>query len=250
MKPLFDTLAKKQKSRRPFSLSEDFRYFMENREKLGSFRRFSSFYDSEENEFDILRANILLKGLENKKTLEDEVININNHGSLEHSAFVAALKERTIDLPYHEVNGIKIFIPFFSVALNQIYTNEPEKLLVKPYKNLYTTFEDAAIDPFDTYGAELYNSYFSSLVKVLEGTHVTAFFHYDMNTIYFVNDQGRLDNKIVLFDSYIKRPVFTHMMERITPVCQAYFENDREKTIKSLKDNNLISPQMYKMLKK
>lgn len=248
-KSLFATLDSKQKYRRPFSASEDFKYFIQNREKIGNFKRFSSLYDDEENEFNIIRANILLKGLENKKMFEEEIVNIQNHGTFEHSAFINTLRERTIDLPYYEVNEIKIFIPFFSVALNQIYTNEPEKLLVEPYKNLYVAFEDATIDPFDTYGAELFNSYFSSLVKVKQSLHVTAFFNYDMNTIYFVNDQGRLDTKVVLFDKYIKRPILTHMIERITPVCEAYFNNDRQGMVQALLDNNLISPQMYKMIK-
>ena len=248
-KPLFETLERKQKYRRPFSSSDDFKYFIMNREKIGNFKRFASLYDDEENEFNILRANILIKGLENKQIFEDEIVNINNHGSMEHSMFVNTLRERTIDLPYHEVNDIKIYIPFFSIALNQTYTNEPEKLLNAPYKNLRLTFEDATIDPFDTYGSELFNSYFSSLVKIVSGKHVVAFFNYDMNTIYFVNDQGRLDNKIVLFDKYMKRPVFTHMLERITPVCEAYFNNDREGVIDALLDNNLISPQMHKILK-
>ena len=248
-KSLFLTLERKQKPRPPFSHSEDFKYFILNREKIGKFKRFASLYDDEENEFNILRANILIKGLENKTILEDEILNLHNHGSLEHSVFVNTLRERTIDLPYYEVNDIKIFIPFFSIALNQTYINEPEKLLNEPYKNLRLSFEDATIDPFDTYGAELFNSYFSSLVKIAEGKHVTAYFNYDMNTIYFVNDQGRLDNKIVLYDKYIKRPVYTHMIERITPVCEAYFNNDKGLVVDELLKNNLISPQMHKMLK-
>ena len=246
--PLYETLVNKQKSRRPFSTSEDFKYFIENREQLGKLKRFSGLYDSEENEFDIMRANILLRGLENKKLFEEEIVNIHNHGEMENAKFVTTLKERTIDQPYHEVNGIKIYIPFFSSALNQIYTSEPEKLLSLPYSDLVDHFEDTIIDPFDTYGSELFNSYFSSLVKIMESGKVTAFFHYDMNTLYFVNDQGRLDNKIVLFDKYLKRPAYTHMMERLQPVCEAYFSNDRTATIEALFDNKLISAKMRALL--
>lgn len=245
---LYETLIKKQKYRRPFSRSEDFKYFIENREMLGKFKKFAAFYDSEENDFDILRANILIKGLENKKLFEDEIININNHGKLEHGVFVNTLKERTIDQPYYEVDKNKIYIPFFSIALNHIYTDEPEKLLELPYGNLKTEYEDAMIDPFDTYGSELFNSYFSSLIKITSSKHVTAFFNYDINTIYFVNDQGRLDAKVVLFDKYMKRPTYTHMIERITPVCEAYFNNDRDAMVEALFYNHLISPQMHKML--
>lgn len=245
---LYETLNKKQKYRRPFSSSDDFKYFIQNREKLGIFRKFADLYDSEENDFDILRANILLKGLENKELFESEIININNHGQLEHSAFLTALKGRTIDQPYFDKGGIKVYIPFFSTVLNKIYTDEPERLLKQPYQNLQTSYEDAIIDPFDAYGYELYNSYFTSLIKIYTTKHVAAFFNYDMNTIYFINDQGRLDAKVVLFDKYMKHPIFTHMIERITPVCEAYFNNDREAMVDALFYNNLISQQMHKML--
>lgn len=245
---IYETLERKQKSRRPFSHSEDFKYFILNREKLGKFKGFGTLYDSEENEFDILRANILLKGLDNKKMFEDEISNIKAHGMVEHAAFINTLKERTIDQPYFEVNKAKIYIPFFSVALNHIYTDEPEKLLEPPYNNLISTFDDAIIDPFDTYGFEIFNSYFSSLIKVSNDKHVCAFFNYDMNTIYFINDQGRLDAKLVLFDKYMKRPTYTHMLERITPVCEAYFNNDREAMVEALFYNNLISQNMHKIL--
>ena len=246
---IYTTLENKQKYRRSFSNSDDFKYFIQNREKIGKFKRYANLYDSEENEFNIMRANILLRGLENKRLFESEIENIKNHGDIEHTKFVTALKERTIDQPYYEINGVKIFIPFFSTALNQIYVNEPEKMLSLPYSELKTDFEEACIDPFDTYGYELFNSYFTSLVKISETKGVAAFFHYDTNTIYFINDQGRLDAKLVLFDKYMKKISFTHMMERISPVVEAYFNNNKVEMIDALFNNNLISENMYHLLK-
>ena len=128
---LFELLESKQKYRRPFSSGEEFRYFIERRHLLGVFKRFAELYDSEENEFDIFRANIFLQGLENKELFEAEIININNHGKMDHARFVETLKERTIDKPYYEIDGIKIYIPFLSSAINDIYVNEPEKLLTR-----------------------------------------------------------------------------------------------------------------------
>ena len=159
-----------------------------------------------------------------------------------------ALKERTIDKPYYEENDIKIYMPFFSSALNEIYVNEPERLLSLPYSDLMTNFENATVDPFDTYGAELYNSYFTSLIKISTNGRTTTFFHYDTNTLYFVNDQGRLDTKLVLFDKYIKKPVTTHMIERLVPVTEAYYANDKLRMLIALRDNKFISMQMFKIL--
>ena len=245
---LYEILQTKQKYRRPFSSGDEFRYFIERRHLLGIFKRYEELYDSEENEFDIMRANILLQGLENKELFEKEIANISSHGDMEHGKFVSVLRERTIDQPYLEVDNSRIYIPFLPRAINDIYTNEPEKLLKLPYSDLVDSFENAMIDPFDTYGSELFNSYFSSLVKIKESKHVTAFFHYDTNTLYFINDQGRLDAKIVLFDKYMRRPAFTHMMERISPVADAFFNNDRTGLIDVLFDNRLISAQMKKIL--
>ena len=245
---LYEILETKQKRRRSFITGEDFKYFINNRHLLGKFKRFAHLYDSEENEFDIIRANILIQGLINKSLFEEEIKNVHDHGMLDHAKFVSTLKERLIDQPYFNDGGNLVYMPFFSRALNELYVNEPEKLLVPPYDALITTFEDACIDPFDTYGAELFNSFFTSLVKIGSSKHETAFFHYDTFTIYIVNDQGRLDNQIVLFDKYIKRPVHTHMLERITPVVEAYFANDRTGMVNALKDNKLISGRMQKIL--
>lgn len=250
IRTMYDLLSSRSKYRRPFSAGDDFKYFMENRDKLGKFRRFSELYDSEENEFDIMRANILLRGLENKILFEKEIANIANHGEIEPGKFILTLKERIIDQPYCDFNGVKVYIPFFSSALNQIYTNEPEKLLSLPYSELEHDFEDACIDPFDTYGSELFNSYFTSLVKIASSKHVTAFFYYDTNTVYMINDQGRLDCKFVLFDKYMKKPSYTHMMERILPFVEAYFNNDRQGVVDALLEQRLISPQMHKLLSK
>lgn len=245
---IYQILDSKKKARRNFDFSEETKFFLSHRTLLGKFPRFSNLYDSEENEFNIIRANILFQGYLNKEMIELEAKNIAEHGGLDHANFVLALKERIVGQPYYKENDQKIYIPFFSRALNEIYLNEPEKLLTEPYSELAKSFEDSCIDPFDTYGAELFNSYFTRLIKVGQKGTETAFFHYDTNTIYFVTDQGRLDNKLVLFDKYIKRPVYTHMLERITPVVNAYFNNQREEMVKSLLDNNLISETMYQLI--
>ena len=144
---------------------------------------------------------------------------------------------------------MKIYIPFFNRAINQIYSLEPLKLLEEPYISLEDNYQNSSNDPFDTYGAELFNSFFTKLVKVGTNGKEIAYFHYDTNTIYIVNEQGRLDLKIVLFDRYIKKPNLNHMLERITPVVDKYFADDREGFIEALLENKFISKKMYQMVK-
>ena len=77
----------------------------------------------------------------------------------------------------------------------------------------------------------------------------TAYFHYDTNTIYFVNEEGRLDASVVLFDRYIRHPNYAHMLERIKPVVDAYFAFDREAFIKALHDHGFLSSQLMHIIR-
>ena len=139
----------------------------------------------------------------------------------------------------------------FFQSINSLYLNEPEKLNEYPYTDLLKSFAGLVIDPFDTYGYELYNTYFTKLVKIDTYKNEAAFFHYDTYTIYIINDQGRLDRKIVLFDRYMRRIVTTHMLERIRPVVKAYFANDKQEFINSLEKSGFISAKMlYKLTHK
>lgn len=250
MRTLFETLEKYKKHRTPFLKSDEYSFFMSNRGSLGKVARFSFLDDARESDFDIMRANIIIHSYLNKVAFEQEMENFENYikngENIDHIKIIQALREKMVDCPYFKEEGEKdkIYIPFFSRSLNSLYFHEPEKLLVSPYNNLKEQFADSVIDPFDTYGAELYNSNFTRLLKVKTFNNVTAYFHYDTYTIYFVNDQGRLDNKIVLFDRHMKRPSYSHMLDRISPVIDAYFANDRSGVINALHDQDLISSKM------
>ena len=169
---------------------------------------------------------------------------------IDHSKFVNTIKERMVDEPYYLDDKNKIYIPFFSKSLNQLYVKEPEKLLEVPYVDLKDNFVDNVIDPFDLYGAELYNSLYTRLMKILSNGKEVAYFHYDTNTIYIINNQGRMDAKLVLFDKYIKNPSYNHMLERVKPVCKAYFDNDRSALINALYENGFISNKIIQLINK
>ena len=248
---LFKLLRSKQKPRNVFKNDEEYKFFIENRHLLNKFQKFAFLHDNENDEFEIMRANIILHGFINMQTIEMEVKSLHEYGQdTNEKEFNNALKNRIVDLPYFSERGNKIFIPFFSRAINDIYSREPMKLLKEPYASLHNHFDNTSVDPFDTYGASLYNSFFTALVKVGSNGKECAYFHYDTNTIYIVNDQGRLDESIVLFDKYLRRPNYNHMLERIIPVIERYFSNDKEGFIKALLDNHFISNKLYSMIEK
>lgn len=250
---LYELLIAKQMKRQPFSSTADYAYFAKNKGHLGKFPRFASLADTGD-EFDIIRLNIILAGYKNKLLMEEEIHSINKYieggSKVDHIKLINTIKEKMIDEPYLLDDKNKIYIPFFSRSLNQLYVREPEKLLVKPYSDLKDNFADSIVDPFDTYGALLYDSLYTRLLKVGSRNDETAFFHYDTNTIYFVNKQGRMDNKLVLFDKYIKHPSYNHMMERIRGVVEAYFNNDRSGMINALYQNGFISNRILTLINK
>ena len=214
--------------------------------------QFIHFYDTENDPFQMMRANIIIQAFINKMKMEEEATNLDKYldsSKKNHDNFVKSFHEIISELPYYEEENEKIYIPFFPRSLNQIYLNEPEKLLTSAYSNLKEDFKDTLIDPFDTYGSELYNSHFSRLVKIKTVDKETAFFHYDTNTIYFVNEQGRLDAGIVLFDRYIRHPSYSHMLERIKPVVDAYFAFDRDGLIDALFMNGFISNRLLRRIR-
>ena len=58
-----------------------------------------------------------------------------------------------------------------------------------------------------------------------EDIHTRAYYHYDFHAIYIINDQGRLDLKICLFDKHIKRPDFRNVLETIKKPTEYYAGN-------------------------
>ena len=253
MKRLLKYIARKAKKRRGFEKSEEYHFFLENRHYLTRIPRFSFLYEPEDEPFNVMRANIILYSYLNKSVMEEEVnslkgyINTNNKNN--HANFVKSFHEIISELSYYQEGQKKIYIPFFTRSLNQIYFEEPEKLLTSPYAGLKDKYQDTVIDPFDTYGSEIYNSHFSRLVKIKDGDKEAAYFHYDTNTIYFVNEQGRLDAKIVLFDRYLMHPNYAHMLERIKQVVDAYFNYDREGMIQALYNNGFISAHLLHLIR-
>ena len=252
---IYSLLQRYQNSSYSFSKTEEYRFFFTHRDILLKYDKFSKLFEISSDDFNIMRGNIIIYAHQNKIAFESEVKSLNNYTTkngkkFEKVKFMSDLKERMIEAPYFIEDKNRIYIPFFSRSINMIYVKEPEKLLDYPYSELEGSYKESIIDPWDTYGAELFNSYFTRLVKVGTNGKEIAFFHYDTNSIYIVNNQGRLDVKIALFDKYIKKPVVNHMLERLKPVVDAYFDDDREAFVKALFDNQFISNKMLYMIQK
>ena len=138
--------------------------------------------------------------------------------------------------PLFMFNEIPIYCPLFSVSNNLLIANGLGDKL---------TLSNDTIDLFETYNFALYESALTSLVKVSGDLKTRAYYHYDYHTVYIVNDQGRLDQRISLFDKHIKKPDYRNVIDRLQPVLKAYYENDLMAFINALVKEKLISQKLY-----
>ena len=243
---LFPKLAKYRR-KDGFESSSEMRFFLENADILNSFplyRKFRKAYSS----FDVIRANLLLRALSNKMVIEkgyyaakkEEVIP-GTPADPNSAAIKAKLESLKRDLPYYQLNEQRIYVPVLPLSFNLIYDQEPTRLDEHPYSSLAKDYEAALIDPFDYYGPDLFDSYFTRLVKVGQKGRNRAFLNYDSFSLYFVNEQGRLDVECVLFDKFLDHPSYNHLLARVKPAVEAYYKDNKDEFIQALVDNRLIS---------
>ena len=247
MGKIFNIL-KKERSKKGIDSCSEMVFFHQFRGMLRSNPIFMKYADID-NDFDIIKANIIIKSIINKDEL-DSVINdmyIAN-ANLSVDSIKDDINERISDLPYISYDNYKIYVPFFNKATNIVYSTESEKMFQYPYVELFKKFEPFTIDPFETYNIDLYSSLFTQLVKVSESETAVAFYHYDFNAIFIINKQGTLDNIIYLFDKHMKNPHKYNIIEKVRPLVNAYFNNDLSLFIYLLYKNDLVSYYVFRKI--
>lgn len=247
---IYDLLKKKQKKIR-LSSSEEYKFYLKNQKILEDNTYFLK-KNNLDNSFQLVVANIYIRSLMNKRAIEDKVYEIiEKKGGIDKVNKGDLVKEVGIllkDMPYLVEEESKIYVPIFSKSLNIIYEKEPYRFLTYPYNNLKNDYIDSIIDPLETYGYSLFDSFFTKLVKIGEGHTCAAFFSIDYLTIYIINNQGRLDVMIPLFDKYLKRIDTSNVLTRAQAVVVHYFNNDRSSFINELYNQKLISSKMYHLI--
>jgi len=250
---LYDTLAQNQKYK-GFAESDENLFFLKHRLILERFPPYRHLALST-SDFDVMRANIIIRALQNKKAIEeavdfavknDRVIDRRRDGTF----FRKFIREKIVDLPYASEGGTRLYVPIFGRAINAIYCEEFEKLLASPYDRITDDFDALVIDLFETYNFALYDSLFTQFVNVYSDAEIMAVFHYDFQTIYFIDAQGRLECRIALFDTGIRHPDFHHIIERIRPVIAAYVANDKKALLNALVEKHLVSEKLVARIRR
>lgn len=251
---LFKMVEKYKKNRR-LNASDEYRFYKKNANILNACHIFSREF-SPLDSFELVQSNIIIRALMNKQAIENLVDELNaEYEKKDKKVSTKVLKDRMEQLmstlPYIQNGDNRIFVPIFSYAMNIIYEKESYKLLTYPYNELKDNFDDSVVDLFEIYNFSLYNSFFSKLILIDKDKTCAAFFSIDYLTIYFINDQGRLDNQLPLFDKYVKRINSAQVLSRAQIAVSYYFKNDKIGFIKELRKQKLISSRFYhKLLQK
>lgn len=212
-------------NRRPHlvTTSREHFFYQENESLLTYVPELLPFINSKD-DFDLICANIMIEGIKNYLAIHD------------YFDALTSAKLDTLVKPLFTFNGVPIYCPFFSISNNLLLANGLGTKL---------TLANDAIDMFETYNFALFESNLTSLVHVGGDVHTKAYYHYDFHTIYIINDQGRLDVRISLFDRHLVNPDFRNVLDRIKPVLLAYYAGDKNAFLKALASEKLISPKLY-----
>ena len=241
-------ILEKECNKRKITRSEEYKFYNSNRYELSTNSYFAEYAEASD-VFDIICANIVIWGIKNKKELDkiidDEYFLVNGKNIEE---IKKEINDRILDLPYLKVRNIKVYIPFFNLNTNAIYSVNNEKMSQEPYINLADNYNAFLTDPFTTYGVDIFDFLSTKLVRILESDTAVAFYHFDFNVIFIINRQGSLDNTIYLFDKKIKKPNYSHIVERIKPLIQAYFDGNLNDFIYLLYKNEFISYKTFRKI--
>src|SRR5574344_725305 len=177
--------------------------------------------------FSLIQANIILKGLLNKQIIEQDAA-LYQLADLKEEEVYKAVHRRLSYMPY--LNGQKIYVPFFSPLVNRAYDRDLDSLLKDPFSQLKDDFALSVVDPFDVYGQALYDSSFSSLIKVGQDGQegLIAMYSIDVETVFVIDGQGRLEEEIRFFDDKekIDSPK-EDLFRRLKELMEAYFTFDK-----------------------
>lgn len=241
---------------RRFLKSKDGIFFTQQKHRLLKYPSFSHLFSST-SVFSMVKAVIILKGLIQKDTIENYLNkqaqqSIKEHGRIKHHVIREQfLKDLSPNYLFKDASQQMIILPFFNRALNYIYHQEPDKLLDYPYNQLEADFSASVIDGFEQFNWQLFSSNFTSLVTLTQQDRsAKAYFEPQSRTILIINQQGRLDVSISIFDRQLQKPNFRDLDTRINRALQGYFLNSREQFIRQCEAEGLLSSSYAsKMLK-
>ena len=224
--------------------NDEYIFFVNNKHFLKENTYFSS-YASPLDAFDLIKSNIIIRALKNKEEIEEMILSKESDRNIDLKLYI---KEKCLDFPSIQYENLKIYFPFFSKITNNVYVNEVERLNDEPYNALFQDYSPFLVNPFDTYGVDLFDSTFTRLIKIDEDLTTVAFYSYYLSAILIINKQGGLDNVIYLFDKHLKHPNRSHIIDRVKALTDSYYKNNIHDFVYTLYKNEFISYKVFKKI--
>ena len=234
-----------------FKNSDQYHYFLKNKKELKTFLNCPNI-NSSSKIFDIICKNAIISAILNKKILDnickDLFSSIYLTNKLTFEEFIKYYHARIVDLRCFKSLEKEIYIPIYTHVLNDIYLNNPLELLKQPYSEVVDNLKGNYIDMFSTYNYQLFDSTFTKMIKIKEYKSCVAFYDFDCATIFFINEQGRLDYYLPIFDKWMKKYNTSRLLNRLTSVCDQFYNISKQGLVEELYKTALISEKMYKLL--
>ncbi|MEG0977665.1 MAG: hypothetical protein RSE56_00270 [Bacilli bacterium] len=248
---IFALLNKFQDKQFGFRKTQEYAYYKKNKKYLKTMPKLKRTINVNSS-FSLICTNIYITTIINKIKIDeickDAISSIYLKDKFTEEEFLKYYHARIIDLKSFVSNDTHVFVPFFSHIINNIYYNEPYKLLNEPYNILFDQYTENLIDPFECYSHNLFDSLFTKLIKIKQYGQSVVFYHFDLATIFVINDQGRLDAIFPIFDKWLTKIKTSHVAEKIEKVTDLYFANDKKGFIDELFNQEFISQKMHDLL--
>lgn len=205
------------------------------------FRVKTSMYNENRSIFDIIKSCAVLRGLKNRELLNDDYLQFPQEQLSKHSI----QHSLQLQIPFFLKDDIKIFVPTYSKEINKIYSSNPSLLKEESYERYLKDENYDIVNPFITYGFELLDSCFTRLIKLqAEKDNIKVFYHYDFETLFFVDNELNLIGELPIFDEKAKFNDYIHLFEVLNIVSFDYLNNDIYKLFEHLKEFKLLSSSL------
>lgn len=239
-----------------FNKSEEYKLVATYKNKISNIPLFKRF-NYKDKDFELIVMATLANAIKNKEFIEERAkFYIDESKKDKKNVDINYVKEnikkdiQLNSLPYFIIDKKEYYVPIFPYAIDNIYSYEQDKLNNHPYSGFNKEYSKNVIDLFEQYNFSLFDSTFTHLIKIKKKDNVMAFYHHYFHALYFINEQGRLDYKVALFDKYLEDINIKHVVIRLLHAVDAYFNNNRDLMFLELYNNHLISHDIFIKIRK
>ena len=149
--------------------------------------------------------------------------------------------------PCFEIDGQKIYIPYYEPFVNQRYTQDYQILMLKQHQEYLKTYRITLDTPVQLYGYGLYRTSLSSLTTVYENDEMIAMYYDALQSAFmFDKEKKTLIYRLCLFDHCVDNID----SEDIKTFMSLLMDEHYQDCLDFMKNNEWISEKIYKKVLK